>query len=155
MHIHSYSVLFLCFQCRCTLPYSETDGTLHILSHYRGHDKENTPDKFRHYFKKFADEHKDWIESVGSKLFKRKGITVEQYITALLQPNFILDQVGIFIFARMYHIDIAIVFNDRFLCTSRDNDLQKCEIFLGYFGKMRFMDTRPIKWDPQTLDSLL
>ena len=49
---------------------------------------------------------------------------------------------------------IAIVFNNRFLCTSRDNDLQKCEIFLGYFGKMRFMDTRPIKWDPQTLDSL-
>ena len=55
----------------------------------------------------------------------------------------------------MYHIHIAIIFNDRFLCTSKDNDLQKCEIFLGYFGKMRFMDTRPIKWDPQTLGSLL
>ena len=54
----------------------------------------------------------------------------------------------------MYHMHIAIVFNDRFLCTSRDNDLQKCEIFLGYFGKMRFMDTWPIKWDPQILDSL-
>ena len=72
---------------------------------------------------------------------------------ALLQPNFVLDQIGIFIFARIYHIHITI-FNDRFLCTSKDNDLQKCEIFLGYFGKMRFMDTHPIKWDPQTLDSL-
>ena len=85
---------------------------------------------------------------------KRKGITVEDYITALLQPNFVLDQVGIFIFARMYHIHIAIVLNDRFLCTNRDNDLQKCEIFLGYFGRMRFMDTRPLKWDPETLDTV-
>ena len=44
--------------------------------------------------------------------------------------------------------------NDRFLCTNRDNDLKKCEIFLGYFGRMRFVDTRPIKWDRETLESL-
>ena len=155
MHVHSDSIIFLCLQCHCTIPYSETDHTLHILSHYCGHDKQKTPDKFRQYLQKFSDEHKDWIASVSSRIFKHKGITVEQYITVLLQPNFVLDQVGIFIFARMYHMHIAIVFNDRFLYTSRDNDLQKCEIFLGYFSKMRFLDTRPIKWDPQTLDSLL
>ena len=79
---------------------------------------------------------------------------MDDYITALLQPNFVLDQVRIFLFARMYHIHIAIVLNDRFLCTNRDNDLQKCEIFLGYFGRMWFVDTRPIKWDRETLESL-
>ena len=54
----------------------------------------------------------------------------------------------------MYHIHICIALGDRFLTTNRDNDLQKCSIFLGYFGKMRFCDTRPIKFDEQTLESL-
>ena len=146
--------MFQLFQCRCTIPYSETDRTLHVLSHHRGRDKQHTPDEFRGYFQTFTQHHKDWIAAVGGKMFKRKGITVNEYITALLQPNFVLDQIGIFIFARMYHIHIALIFNDRFLCTNKDNNLGKCEIFLGYFGKMRFMDTRPIKWHPETLESL-
>ena len=146
--------MFQLFQCRYTIPYSETDHTLHVLSHHHGRDKEHTPDEFRGYFQTFTQHHKDWIAAVGGKMFKRKGITVDEYITALLQPNFVLDQIRIFIFARMYHIHIALIFNDRFLCTNKDNDLGKCEIFLGYFGKMRFMDTRPIKWHPDTLESL-
>ena len=83
-----------------------------------------------------------------------KGITVDNYCTALLEDNFVLDQVGIFIFAWMYHVHICIALGDRFLTTNRDNDLQKCTIFLGYFGKMHFCDTRPIKFDEQTLESL-
>ena len=54
----------------------------------------------------------------------------------------------------MYHVHICIALGDRFLTTNRDNDLQKCTIFLGYFGKMSFCDTRPIKFDEQTLESL-
>ena len=141
-------------QCHYTTIYSQTNTTLHILSHHQGKDKEKTPDEFQAYFQTFTVEHCDWIAKVGGKIFKGKGITVDDYITALLQPNFVLDQVGIFLFARMYHIHIAIFLTDHFLCTNRDNDLQKCEIFLGYFGRMWFVDTRPIKWDRETLESL-
>ena len=58
------------------------------------------------------------------------------------------------LFARMYHVHICIALGDRFLTTNKDNDLNKCTIFLGYFGKMRFCDTRPIKFDEKTLESM-
>ena len=141
-------------QCSCTIPYNKTDHTFHILSHYKGKDKKNTPEEFRSYLETFTGQRRDWIEKVGAKIFKGKGITVDDYITALLQDNFVLDQVGIFIFARMYHIHIAVILCDHFLTTNKDNDLNKCDIFLGYFGKMRFCDTRPIKFDDKTLESL-
>ena len=112
------------------------------------------PDEFRGYLKKFTEDRCDWIAKVGARIFKGKGITVDDYCTALLEDNFVLDQVGIFIFAQMYHVHICIALSDRFLTTNRDNDLQKCMIFLGYFGKMHFCDTRPIKFDEQTLESL-
>ena len=114
----------------------------------------NAPDEFRGYLKKFTEDRHEWITKVGARIFKGKGITVDDYCTALLEDNFVLDQVGIFIFARMYHVHICIALSDRFLTTNRDNDLQKCTIFLAYFGKMRFYDTRPIKFDEQTLESL-
>ena len=119
-----------------------------------GKDKDNTPDEFRGYLKKFTEDRCDWIAKVGARIFKGKGISVDDYCTALLENNFVLDQVGIFIFARMYHVHICIALGDRFLTTNKDNDIQKCTIFLGYFGKMRFCDTRPIKFDEKTLDSL-
>ena len=112
------------------------------------------PDEFRGYLKKFTEDRRDWIAKVSTRIFKGKGIIVDDYCTALLEDNFVLDQVGIFIFAWMYHVHICIALGDRFLTTNRDNDLQKCMIFLGYFGKMRFCDTRPIKFDEQTLESL-
>ena len=112
------------------------------------------PDEFRGYLKKFTEDRCDWIAKVGTRIFKGKGITVDDYCTALLEDNFILDQVGIFIFAQIYHVHICIALGDRFLTTNRDNDLQKCTIFLGYFGKMCFCDTRPNKFDEQTLESL-
>ena len=147
-------MMLLIFQCLCTIPYSKTDHTLHILSHYKGRDKKNTPEEFHSYLKTFTGQRRDWIEKVGAKIFKGKGITVDDYISALLADNFVLDQVGIFIFARMYHIHIAVILCDQFLTTNKDNDLNKCDIFLGYFGKMWFCDTRPIKFDDKTLESL-
>ena len=112
------------------------------------------PDEFRTYLKKFTEDRHDWIAKVGARIFKGKGINVNDYCTALLEDNFILNQVGIFIFAWMYHIHICLVLGDRFLTTNKDNDLQKCTIFLGYFSKMHFCDTRPIKFNEQTLESV-
>ena len=54
----------------------------------------------------------------------------------------------------MYHVHICIALGDRFLTTNKDNDLKKCTIFLGYFSKIRFCDTRPIKFDEKTLESM-
>ena len=110
------------------------------------------PDKFRKYLKKFMEDRCDWIGKVGARIFKGKGMTIDDYCTALLEDNFILDQVGIFIFAQMYHVHICIALGDRFLTTNKDNDLQKCTIFLAY--KMCFCDTRPIKFNEQTLESV-
>ena len=138
----------------CTVPYNQTDHTLHILSHYKGKDKVNMPDEFRSYLKKFTEDRRDWIAKVGARIFKGKGIMVDDYCTTLLEDNFVLDQVRIFIFAQMYHVHICIALCDRFLTSNKDNELNKCTIFLGYFGKMRFCDTRPIKFDEKTLESL-
>ena len=82
------------------------DHTLDIFSHYKGKDKMNSPAEFFGYFKKFMEECWDWIVKVGGWIFKGKGITFDNYCTALLQDNFVMDQVGIFLFARMYLIHI-------------------------------------------------
>ena len=41
------------------------------------------PDEFRAYLKKFTEDRHDWIAKVGARIFKGKGITVDDYCTAL------------------------------------------------------------------------
>ena len=102
------------------------------------------PDEFRTYLKKFTEDRHGWIAKVGARIFKGKGITVDEYCTALLEDNFIIDQVGIFIFAQMYHIHICIALGDRFLTTNRDNDLQNVPSSLDTLAKCGFAIPDPL-----------
>ena len=56
------------------------------------------------------------------------------YVLRLVKGNYELDELGILIFARMFHIHVGIIYQNSFWCTSVENDLSMYEIILALTG---------------------
>ena len=87
------------------------------------------------------DHHVNWIAAVGDSFLKHKGIRFDEYLDNLQNVAIPLDQLGILIYARMYHKHIAIVLSGNVWTTHKDNSLDHCELFLAYCGGVNFSDT--------------
>ena len=85
--------------------------------------------------------HIDWIAKVGGDLLHKKGIKVEDYCNNLVELNFPLDTFGHLVIARMFHNHIAIILKERIWTTQGNNAIDRCSIFLIYFGGVNFCDT--------------
>ena len=84
-------------------------------------------------------ENHEWLGKLTSFLCKCFNKT-----HAKLMHNFpvaALDVCGITIWARCYRRQVGIIFNTGFWCTSREQDIHKCDIILIYRGSNRFEDT--------------
>ena len=61
----------------------------------------------------------------------------------MVEPEYKCDEVGLFLFARMYHMHIAVIVNDRVWTTHFNHKLSECSIILGYRGSCDFVLLKP------------
>ena len=139
---NSYNVL-LAFQ------FSDDDVpnmqcTLAILMTYiNGKDVEDGTEDLMTFVN--APENKEWLEKLTSFLCKWFDKTHKRFMKNI--PFAALDVCGITIWARCYRRHVGIVFNTSFWCTSREQDLQKCDVILVYRGSNSFENTRVLTMD--------
>ena len=84
----------------------------------------------RGYLKKFMDTHKYFVEAVGGKLIRRKGLNVQDYMYSIVQPQAPIDEIGIVLLACMYKMHVCIFLEGKYFTTNRDEALNKATIYL-------------------------
>ena len=94
-------------------------------------------------------DNKDWCRKAASYVVTKKGWKYETYIKKFFVCA--LEPVGIHIWARCFRRHVAMFVNTYFWTTHKENDLEKCEIFLVYRGYNMFEDTRIMKADEYNL----
>ena len=90
-----------------------------------------------------ADVRRKWVDNIAWETLYRKGILVKDYLDSLVQPGFKLDEIGLLIYARMYHIGIGIILHTDFWTTRVNDTLENCDAVLCFQGNLKFSDTRP------------
>ena len=95
------------------------------------------------YLYDFLDKsyHCTWIEKVGEKFYKSKGLSLDNYLCNLRDISIPMDELGLVICARMYHRHIGIILQNDVWCSRMDNDFDKCFIKLAFMGGVLFCDT--------------
>ena len=61
-----------------------------------------------------------------------------------MSENYQCDEVGLFLFARMFHLHIAVIFNGVVWTTHHNQNLRECDLFLGYKGCCDFVLLREL-----------
>ena len=98
--------------------------TVHIIAH---HCKTTMQLVYKHLTDWISfSYHLDWIKGVGEKILKAKGIHIEDYANDITSGTIPLDELGILVISRMYHIHIGIVLKDRVWFTNSKNDSDNC-----------------------------
>ena len=72
----------------------------------------------------------------------KKGILVNDYLDSLVQPGFKIDELGLVIYARMYHIRIGVSLKTDFWTTRTNDTLEDCDVILCFHGSLKFSNTR-------------
>ena len=92
----------------------------------------------------FLERNEDWCRSVTATYRARKRETGECFKEELFYEPFALTLPGIFIWARCYHLHVAIFFNYGYWTSHYKHNLGKCNIFLLFRGNNVYDDTRMI-----------
>ena len=92
------------------------------------------------YLPAFLERNEDWCRSVTSTYRARKRKTWERFKEELFHEPFALTLPGIFIWARCYHLHVAIFFNYGYWTSHYKHDLGKCNIFLLFRGNNVYDD---------------
>ena len=95
---------------------------------------------------KFLDwiqSHRKWVKAITETVLSHKGSTVDNYIYFIHKPETPVDEIGLLIFARMYHLHMCIIMEDRYWTTQWEHDLDRCTVLIAYRGALLFNDTRP------------
>ena len=83
---------------------------------------------------------------MGEKILKRKGLHVEDYANDIISGEVPLDELGILIVSRMYHIHIRIILKDCVWYTNSQNSSENCLFHLLYQGGVSFLDSCTANW---------
>ena len=83
---------------------------------------------------------------MGENILQRKGIRVEDYANDITSGEVPLDELGILVVSRMYHIHIGIVLKDRVWYTTSENSSENCLFHLLYQGGVQFLDSCTANW---------
>ena len=92
-------------------------------------------------FLEFIVKKHDWIEKVSAPLLGVKKRSIDDYLAEFLNPNMPLDEIGILLFSQMMHKHVVVFFNDLYWTTRSDNDITKCDCYLSYQGKCKYVNT--------------
>ena len=111
---------------------------MHILSHYVRADAAKLHAKFPEWIR----SHQDCIEAIANPILFKKGSNVDDYIDFIAKPGTPVDEIGLLIFARIYHLHMCIIMEDRCWTTQHKHDLDRCTVFIAYRGALLFNDTR-------------
>ena len=87
--------------------------------------------------------HINFVSKIATYIFERKVITIDDYMETICDLGQPLDEIGIVLIARMYHVHVAVMQNKYYWTTRKDHDVQVCTILLGWKGNLQFID---IKW---------
>ena len=82
---------------------------MHILPHYVKADATKLPAKFPDWIQ----SHHEWVEAITNPVLLKKGSNVDDYINFIAKPGTPVDEIGLLIFARMYHLHMCIIMEDR------------------------------------------
>ena len=96
------------------------------------------------YLQAFLERNEDWCRLVTSTYRARKRKTWERFKEELFYKPFALTLPGIFIWARCYHLHVAIFFNYGYWTSHYRHDLTQSNLFLLFRGNNVYDDTRMI-----------
>ena len=95
-------------------------------------------------FPEFIAKKKKWILLVASYLLDVKKRSLDDYLADFLILEMPLDEIGIFLFARMMHRHVTVCFNDLWWSTRSDGDSSNVDCILIYRGKCIYVPTVPM-----------
>ena len=127
------------FIFQCLHEFAVGDEIMHILSHYLRANAAELCAKFPEWIQ----SHHDWVEAIANPVLSKKGSNVDDYIDFIAKPGTPIDEICLLIFARMYHLHMCIIMEDRYWITQHEHDLDRCTVFIAYRGALLFNDTRP------------
>ena len=88
---------------------------------------------------KFLRQNYDWIKTVLKPFIEKKKQDLQEYLEHVITENYKCDEVGLFLFARMFHIQIGVIVNGVAWTTHFKQDLKQCDFVLRYKGCCQFI----------------
>ena len=88
---------------------------------------------------KFLRQNYEWIKTVLKPFVERKKQNWEEFLEHVVTENYTCDEVGLFLFARMFHMQIGVIVNRVVWTTHFKQDLHQCDVVLGYKGCCQFV----------------
>ena len=67
----------------------------------------------------WINAHLYWISEISHDLLHRKGIKTNDYLAQIMEPGAPVNEIGLLIFSRMYHIHIHVLLNGYFWTTNK------------------------------------
>ena len=83
---------------------------------------------------------------MGEKILQQKGLRVEDYANNITSGEVPLDEYGLLVVCRMYHIHIGVVLKDHVWYTNSENSSENCLFYLLYQGGVSFLDSCTANW---------
>ena len=82
---------------------------------------------------KFLLQNYDWIKAILKPFVAKKKQIWEEFLEHVVTADYKCDEVGLFLFARMFHIQIGVIVNGVAWTTHFKQDLKQCDIvYKGY-----------------------
>ena len=91
------------------------------------------------WLQKFLRQNYDWIKKVLMPFVEKKKQVWEEFLEFVGSDKYRCDEVGLFLFARMFHIQIGVIVKAVVWTTHAQQDLHQCDIILGYKGNCEFV----------------
>ena len=103
---------------------------------------------------KFLRQNYDWIKMVLKPFIEKKKQDLQEYLEHVITENYKCDEVGLFLFARMFHIQIGVIVNGVAWTTHFKQDLKQCDFVLGYKGCCQFVLLEKLQPDETVEDGM-
>ena len=88
---------------------------------------------------KFLRQNYDWIKTVLKPFVEKKKQNWEEFLEHVVTEDYKCDEFGLFHFARMFHMQIGVIVNGVVWTTHFKQDLNQCDVVLGYKGCCQFV----------------
>ena len=88
---------------------------------------------------KFLRQNYYWIKTVLKPFVEKKKQNWEEFLEHVVTEDYKCDEVGLFLFARMFHMQIGVIVNGVAWTTHFKQDLNQYDVVLGYKGCCQFV----------------
>ena len=81
-----------------------------------------------------------WLDKHSSQAFYgKKKQNWEEFLEHVVSEDYKCDEVGLFLFTRMFHMQLGVIVNGVAWTTDFKQDLKQCDVVLGYKGCCQFV----------------